>query len=158
MAPILGHGSDRFYLYLHRKLQDFHVYLCHPHHSFACLVSADLCILIVLFLKRCAASKCGTLIRLGSSNNAAKILLQKHHSCMSKKATVPADKLKHPRALQMSGVKPPFLYASFILTRRKRGPFWSSSSNNLKAARRVWSLKVEEAHSLLTHHMETPIT
>jgi hypothetical protein len=81
------------------------------------------------------------LIRLGSRKNAAKILLQKHHSCMSKKATIPADKLKHPRALQKSGVKPPFFYASFILTRRKRGPFWSSISNNLKPARRVLKLK-----------------
>jgi hypothetical protein len=95
---------------------------------------------------------------LEASNNAAKILLERHHSCMSKKATIPADKLKHPRVLQKSSVKPPFLYTSFILTRRKRGPFWSSSSNNLKAARRVLELKVEEAHSLLTHHTETPIT
>jgi len=90
---------------------------------------------------------------LEASNNAAKILLERHHSCMSKKATIPADKLKHPRVLQKSSVKPPFLYTSFILTRRK-----SSSSNNLKAARRVLELKVEEAHSLLTHHTETPIT
>ncbi len=123
MAPILGHGSDQFYLYLHRKLQDFHVYLCHPHHSFACLVSADFCTLIVLFLKRCAASKCRTLIRLGSSNNAANFLLQKHHSCMSKKATIPADKLKHPRALQESSAKPPFLCTSFYLDKKKERPF-----------------------------------
>jgi hypothetical protein len=72
---------------------------------------------------------------------------------MSKKATIPADKLKHPRALQKSGVKPPFLYASFILTRRKRGPFWSSSSNNLKAARRVLELKTGRSpYSTHTSH------
>jgi hypothetical protein len=89
MAPILGHGSDQFYLYLHRKIQDFHVYLCHPHPSFTCLVSADLCILIVLFLKRCAASKCGTLIRLGSSNNAAKFYCRN---------TTPARKVVAPKS------------------------------------------------------------